>query len=320
MRLSTLRTSTRPAPMVGAASTSLDTRARQRGFPSPASSAMTTPSSVATTTVRASAPTPPESRRSVETRQRSLPLAASSRATVPSRAAANTDSPTGAGEKEKRSELPMRALHSTRTSCGRSSGASAAGFGPLEEPKKLNGLQPESPRAAASASASVVGLLIGLSSQRLQPHAHALLEAAVLLVRLLERELVGRPGFGRLVFCEQEVAAHCGVLRLVGFGGLRLEKLERFVVGLFIQQDGSESQTREILEVLRWRVVPDPLQLRLRSLEVVTVEVVARRDKRAHRRVKRARITLDQGSRRIAQGLGVVRLRGPRDGVVEHAR
>jgi len=83
MRLSMLRTSTRPPLTVGAASTSLDTRARQRSLPSFGSSAITSPSSVVTTTVLALAPGPAESVLEGLTRQTSRPVAASTRATVP---------------------------------------------------------------------------------------------------------------------------------------------------------------------------------------------------------------------------------------------
>ncbi len=88
MRLSALRTSTSPLPTCGGASTSLETRARQRTSPFAVSTAMTSPASVATAAVRRSAPTPLESRVSTDVRQRSSPLATSKRASVPSRAAA----------------------------------------------------------------------------------------------------------------------------------------------------------------------------------------------------------------------------------------
>jgi hypothetical protein len=62
MRLSALRASTSPPATRGVASTSLDTRARQRGLPVSASSANRSPRSEATATVRVLAPTPAERR------------------------------------------------------------------------------------------------------------------------------------------------------------------------------------------------------------------------------------------------------------------
>src|SRR5436190_961807 len=114
-----------------------------------------------------------------------------------------------AGVKAKRSAPPTYADHSTRTSCARSIFGSSAGFGPLGE---LNMPQAESASEADNTNAS----LIFLASERLQAHAHAFLESAVLLFRLLQRELVGGLRFGGLVFRQQDVAAHGGVLRFVG--------------------------------------------------------------------------------------------------------
>ena len=85
---SALRTSTSPSAILGCASTSLDTRERHFTTPDCASSAITSPSSAATTTSEPSVPTPLEMRLPSDTRHLAWPEAASSRATVPARDAA----------------------------------------------------------------------------------------------------------------------------------------------------------------------------------------------------------------------------------------
>jgi hypothetical protein len=147
-----LRTSTKPPATAGAASTSLDTRARQRTAPLAGSSATTSPSSLTTATVRSSAPTPPESLSRRSSRQRVSPLTASSRVTVPSRAAAYSASPTSAGEKVKFSAEPTLCDQSTRTGCGFSRYTSAAGSGP------------EGPEQAAARSAAHIHRAVFISS------------------------------------------------------------------------------------------------------------------------------------------------------------
>src|SRR6185436_20351217 len=52
-----------------------------------------------------------------------------------------------------------------------------------------------------------------------------------------------------------------------------------------------------------------PFELGLGGLEIVAVEMEARGHQRAHRRIQRARIALDQRAAGIAQRLGVARLR-----------
>ena len=100
---------------------------------------------------------------------------------------------------------------------------------------------------------------------------------------------------------------------------LGIEKLERLVVRLFVEQHRGEAQPREVAQIVRRRMLHDPLQLRLRRLHVVAVEVVARGHERAHRRIEGARIAFHQRAGGIAQRLGVVRLRGLRQGLVQRA-
>src|SRR4051812_48697107 len=54
------------------------------------------------------------------------------------------------------------------------------------------------------------------SAERLEARAHAVAESAVLVARLLQRELVGRLCFRALVLRNQNIALECGVLRVVG--------------------------------------------------------------------------------------------------------
>src|SRR5512134_3406677 len=134
MRLSALRASTSPPATRGVASTSLDTRARQRGLPVSASSANRSPRSDATATVRVLAPTPAERRTASSTCHSSSPLAAFRRVTEPSREVAYRLSPSSAGLKAKSPPLPTLADHSTRRSLLFSSTGNSAGFGALEPP------------------------------------------------------------------------------------------------------------------------------------------------------------------------------------------
>jgi len=90
----------------------------------------------------------------------------------------------------------------------------------------------------------------------------------------------------------------------------RIEQLERLVVRLLIEQHRGEAQPRQVAEILRRRMLDHPLQLRLGVLQVVALEIEFRREERAHRRVQRARIALDQRARGVAQRLCVARLRG----------
>ena len=100
----------------------------------------------------------------------------------------------------------------------------------------------------------------------------------------------------------------------------RIEQLERLVVRLLIDQHRGEAKPCQVAEILRRRVLDHPLQLRLGVLQVVALEIELRREERAHRRVQRARIALDQRARGIAQRLCVARLRRLAERVVEHAR
>src|SRR5439155_27409 len=110
---------------------------------------------------------------------------------------------------------------------------------------------------SASEADNTNASLIFLASERLQAHAHAFLESAVLLFRLLQRELVGGLRFGGLVFRQQNVAAHGGVLRFVGRRVLGIEKLERLVVRLFAEQHRGEAQPREVAQIVRRRIHQD---------------------------------------------------------------
>src|SRR5205807_5230661 len=86
------------------------------------------------------------------------------------------------------------------------------------------------------------------TSERLEPHAHALAELAVAAVGLLERELVSRPSLGELVLRHQHVALERRVLSVVGGSMRRIEQLERLVVCLLIEQHRREAKSRQVTE------------------------------------------------------------------------
>ena len=172
MRLSTLRTSTRPSP----ASAARAPRSRRARASATLPSAAVEREDVAVLgrdhdRVRASAPTPADSCFSTVTRQRSLPLAAaSSRTTVPSRAAANTASPASAGKNTKRSALadargPQHA-HLLRL-------LEALQLGRLGAARRAAGRE----RASAAATSAE---RCASAAERVEPHAHAFAERAVL--------------------------------------------------------------------------------------------------------------------------------------------
>ena len=134
IRLSAVRASTSPPATRGAASTSDETRARQRGVPLSASSTISSPLSVPTATSLPSVPTPPESGEPADTFQIGLPVAASSLVTVPSRAAAYTLSPARAGVNTKMPAGPTLACQIVFTGCAEDIGGSSAGFTPVGAP------------------------------------------------------------------------------------------------------------------------------------------------------------------------------------------
>src|SRR5688572_14356652 len=180
----------------------------------------------------------------------------------------------------KPSAPPTLADHSTRTRFAFSMRGGSAGVGPgLPE-------QPARPAAARKSPTLKKGAgpffwlatrsfqkkgpdpFFLSATERLEPHAHALAESALLPARLFERELVGGARLCRLVLGHQDVAAQRGELRLVRRRVLGLEDLQRLVVGFFIEHDGGQPQARDVAEVLRRRVLDHPLELRLGGLEV----------------------------------------------------
>src|SRR5262245_11555548 len=273
MRLSALRTSTRPSPTFGAASTSLDTRERQRTWPLSASSAMTSPSSEATTTRPPSVPTAPEMRAFTDTRQRDWPEVASMAATVPLREAAYTLPPKIAGLRTNCSEPPTLEDHITRTPCGLVSEGSSAGLGPVglllnQSSGFMLGMLEQAESAAASSRIGIRRRTMSSarisSTQGVQAHLHRVAErAAARRIRFLEREPVRGLGLVRLVLRHQRIAAQSRVLRGERRRWLRFQELERLVVGLLVDQQARKPQARDVLHLLRRRALDHPLQLRL---------------------------------------------------------
>jgi hypothetical protein len=80
---------------------------------------------------------------------------------------------------------------------------------------------------------------------------------------------------------------------------LRFELRERLVVGLLVEQHRSQPQPRDVAQVVEFRALDHPLQLRLRGLQVVAIEVKTRGGKRAHRRIQRARIAFGERAGRV---------------------
>src|SRR5688572_4974533 len=170
----------------------------------------------------------------------------------------------------KPSAPPTLADHSTRTRFAFSMRGGSAGVGPglPEQPARLTAARKSEKGVRTLFLKKGSGPFSLSATERLQPHAHALAESALLPACLFERELVGGARLCRLVLGDQDVAAQRGELRLVRRRVLGLEDLQRLVVGFFVEHDGGQPQARDVAEVLRRRVLDHPLELRLGGLEV----------------------------------------------------
>src|SRR5690349_5562274 len=172
----------------------------------------------------------------------------------------------------KRSALPMLADHKSFTGVGFAIVGSGAGCGPEERPSILSYRPPMLLHPASATTQASSAALIpprALSTEGIQAHANAFAERRIVLVRLVQRDLVGCLGLGGLLLRHEEVAPQGGVLRFVRRAMLLVEELQRVVIRVLVHEHGGETQPGEVAKVLRRRMIHDPLQLRLRALRVL---------------------------------------------------